>query len=285
MAEFDYDFNKIIVLKSLGDSDTFADELYYNTIVPRSDKVGLEKDKIDLYDKRDWEDAIAQICCDEYNHPLLHFEMHGDAKKGIKLRLGDYISWPEFIDAMRKVNVRSGMNLIITMATCFSIQTAFNIKMYKQAAPYLFSLTSKNEEIMPEITYAMYKIFFEELIATRNLYRALKRVECERPDLLRHFVFLTVPTLFENVWKGMPKLYNSGNDVIQQFFRSFPEFQATVIQKDITKEEFEGYKDGFVRECNSDTFNAIYSKCRDIFFLYDEDPENRRRFKLPDSIM
>lgn len=285
MEGFDYTFNKIIVLKSLGESDTFADDLYYNTIVPCSEKVDLEKDKIDLYDKKDWEDAIASICGDEYYHPLLHFEMHGDAKKGIKLRLGDYIPWPEFIEAMRKVNVRSGMNLIITMATCFSAQTDFNIKIYNQAAPYLISLTSRDEEIMPEITYAMYKIFFEELIASRCLYMALKRVENERPDLPNHFVYLTVPTMFENVWKKMPKLYSSGDEVIHQFFRSFPEYQATAIQKDITKEEFESYKEGFVRECNADTFNAIYSRCRDIFFLYDEFPENRRRFKLPDTIM
>ena len=285
MEAFDYRFDKIFVLKSLGEADTYADALYGEVIEPCCKKYGLATEQpINIFDRGDWDKAIEKILEDEHVHPFVHIECHGDRDKGLELRLGDYIPWNELIDDLRKVNLRSGMNLIVTMATCFSIRTAFNIKMYNQAAPYLISLTSRDEKIKTEITYTMYSIFFEELIKTCNLHQTLKRVGRERPDLAQHFVLLTVPFLFENVWKGVPELYKSGDEIVRNFIHSFPEFQATVIKSDISKEEFEGYRDGFVRECNADTFNAIYRRCRDEFFMYDAFPENRQRFKLPDSI-
>ena len=76
MLGFDFSFNKIFVLKSLGESDTFADDLYYNTIVPSCENVGLVKELIELYDKSDWDKAIEKICQDNLSHPLIHFEMH-----------------------------------------------------------------------------------------------------------------------------------------------------------------------------------------------------------------
>ena len=45
MERFEYSFNKIFVLKSLGEADTYADDLYYNTIEPCCKKEGIEMDK------------------------------------------------------------------------------------------------------------------------------------------------------------------------------------------------------------------------------------------------
>lgn len=285
MEGFDYGFNKIFVLKSLGETDTYADDLYYNTIEPCCKNEGLAIEPlIELYVREDWDKAIELILQDEYSQPFVHIEMHGDKEKGLELRLGGYVSWPEVIRDLTRINIRSEFNLIITMATCFSIQTAFNIKMFDKAAPYLFSLTSRNETIEPEVTFAMYNIFFREMIATRDIYKALKVVQDERPDLAKRFVFLDVPSLFERVWIGIPNLYSNGDAVVQQFVHSFFDFQSEVIQKDISREEFEGYKEGFVRECNEDTINEIYRRCMATFFMYDQYPAHRQRFRLSDNI-
>lgn len=227
MMVFDYTFDKIFILKSLGESDTFADNLFAETIEPCCKKSGLAtRPPFEIYDKGDWIKAIEEILHDDYLHPLIHIEMHGDKEKGLELRLGDYIAWSELIDDLRKVNVRSGMNLIVTMATCFSVQTAFNIKMYNQAAPYLISITSEDEKIKTEITYAMYTLFFDELIETRNLHKALKRVEQERPDLPQHLVYLIVPFLFEDVWHKIPDFYKNGYEIVRHFIHSFPDFSG-----------------------------------------------------------
>ena len=127
-------------------------------------------------------------------------------------------------------------------------------------------------------------IFFEKLIATGSIYDALKRVEKERPDLPQYFVLATLPFLFEDAWRGVLELYNSGDKVVRHFIHTFPSFQSEVIQKDISREEFEGYKNGFVRECNVDTINEIYRRCMAIFFMYDKYPAHRQRFRLSDII-
>lgn len=285
MDTFVYNFDKIFILKSLGEADTFADALYEETIEPYCQRFGLSTEPpIEIYDRQDWDKAIERILQDNHKYPLIHFEMHGDEEKGLSLRLGDYVSWPEVIRDLTRINIRSEFNLIITMATCFSIQTAFNIKMFDKAAPYLFSLTSRNETIEPEVTFAMYSIFFREMIATRDIHNALKVVQDERPDLANRFVFLDVPSLFERVWMGIPNLYSNGDAVVRQFVHSFFDFQSEVIQREISREEFEGYKDGFVRECNAGTINDIYRRCMATFFMYDQYPAQRQRFRLSDII-
>lgn len=286
MDGFDYMFDKIFVLKSLGESDEYADKLYTETIQPCCEKCGLANEPpIEIFDSNDWDAAIDKILQDEHRHPFVHIETHGDREKGLKLRLGDYISWDKMLEDLRKVNIRSGMNLIVTMATCFSIKNAFHIKMYGLTAPYLMTLTARDEEINSSITFALYTILFKELINTGDFYKALKRVEIERPDLPQHFVHLELPTLFENAWKGMAERYKNGEDVVKQFYHSFPEFQSEVIKKDISRAEYEGYRDGFVQECNPTTINFLYGACRRVFFMYDLYPSNRLRFVLDDTIL
>lgn len=286
MKAFEYRFDKVFVLKSLGESDTYADALYYKTIEPCCKNSGCAKEPpIEIFDRGDWKNAIDKILNDEYKYPLVHIECHGDKVKGLELRLGDNIPWNEMLDDLRRVNVRSGMNLITTMATCFSKENAFSINMSGLPAPYLFSLTAR-KKVESKVTYEMYSIFFNELITTGDMYKALKRVERERPDLPSHFVLFTLPFLFEDAWKGIPEKYKNGDEVVRHFFHSFPDFQAQVIKEEsISRNEFEGYRDGFVRECNANTINAIYRRCRDTFFMYDTFPENWQRFKMSDRIM
>lgn len=279
MLGFGFSFNKIFVLKSLGESDTFADDLYYNTIVPSCENVGLVKELIELYDKSDWDKAIEKICQDKLSHPLIHFEMHGDDKKGLKLRLGDYIPWAKVIDDLRRINVRSGFNLVITMATCYSTFLAYHIAMVKKPAPYLISITA-NKKVLPDVTYAMYSIFFKELIRTSDLHGALKKVEKEYPCIPTQFALITVPFLFEDAWTGIAKLYEKKEDVVRHFYHILPEVQ----DRELLREEFESYKEGFVYNCTPENLNRYYQRCRDEFFMYDCFPENRKRFSPIDTI-
>lgn len=279
MYSFDYLFDKIFVLKSLGETDTTADDLYYNTILPCSDKTGLANELIELYDVSDWTKAVQTICQDNKHHPLVHFEMHGSEEDGLQLRLGDYIPWSQVVDDLRKINIRSKMNLIITMATCYSTLTAFNIKMLNNPAPYLFSITT-HETISPEITYSMFSLFFEELINSGDLFKALKYVEVKRPDTPSHFNPLAVPYLFENTWKRVIDRYKNEESMIKEFYHSFPDFQ----DRELTRKEFEWYKNGFAKECNSNLINEFYRKSRDVFFMFDKYPQNRNRFILAERI-
>ena len=162
MEGFDYRFDKIFVLKSLGESDTYADALYSETIEPCCQKNGCANEPpIEIYDREDWNNAIDKILNDNCKYPLVHIECHGDKVKGLKLRLGDNIPWKEMLDDLRKVNVRSEMNVIVTMATCFSKDNAFNINMTGLPAPYLLSLTAI-KKVEAKVTYEMYSIFFDE---------------------------------------------------------------------------------------------------------------------------
>ena len=77
MEVFDYSFNKIFILKSLGEADTYADDLYSETIEPFCQKYGLATEPpIEIFNRRDWDKAIEIILQDDCRYPLIHFEMH-----------------------------------------------------------------------------------------------------------------------------------------------------------------------------------------------------------------
>lgn len=279
MERFDYRFDKIFVLKSLGDADTYADDLYNKTIEPCASKVGLATEYIqNIYNVEDWDKTIDKICHDEHKYALLHIEMHGDKENGLQLRLGEFIPWPKVIEDLTKINIHSEFNLIVTMSVCYSTMNAFDISMVKRPAPYLFSVTTK-KEVLGCDTYQMFTIFFKELIETKELYSALKRVENKHPELAKLFDILAVPFLFENVFRAYAESYKDSEIIKRGFYRSLPDVQ----ERDMTKEEVEKYQDAFAHNYYAEA-NELYRKYRNIFFMFDIYPQNRDRFKLPDNI-
>lgn len=280
MEKFNYIFDKIFILKSLGEADTYADALYSETVWPYCQKYGLATEPpIEIFDRSDWDKAIEKILHDKHQHPLIHFEMHGDEKEGLSLRLGDYVAWSDVIKDLTKINLRSEFNLIITMAVCYSTKLAFNISMVKSPAPYLFSV-STGLKVQCEATYKMFSVFFKELIETTELYSALKQVGKTNPNLPPMFDILKVPFLFENTFKNYALQHQNDGQIEKEFYHSFPETQ----ERELTKEEFENYKNAFVTMFSYEA-DKYYRKCRDIFFMFDIYPNNRLRFILPDSII
>ena len=279
MDRFDYCFNKIYVLKSLGDADTYADDLYFETIEPQCAKWGLETEPpIEIYDALDWGKAIDKICGDACQKPLVHIEMHGDEEKGLELRMGDFIPWQKVIEDLTRINVISQNNLIVTMAVCYSTMIAYAISMIKNPAPYLFSVTT-SKRVLGKDSYQLFTIFYKELIETKELYAALKNVEYNHPELAKQFDILAVPFLFEYSFKAYADSYRDAEVIKRGYYRSLPYVQ----DHELSKEDFSKYRDTFVRMYTS-LANEYYRKYRDIFFMFDRYPENRERFHLPDTI-
>lgn len=279
VERFDYTIDKIFILKSLGNTDTFADALFEETIQPYCERVGLATEPpIELLDVNDWDKAIEKILTDEHRCPLIHFEMHGDDQLGLSLVLGDRIPWQKVIDDLTRINVRSGFNLIITMAVCYSTMNAINISMVKRPAPYLFSVTT-SLRVLGEETYRLFTVFFKEFIETGELYTALKRIEQTYPELPAKFDILAVPYLFEIVFEDFIKKHQETAEIEREFYHVFSEMQ----QHEVTREEFEKSKEGFLK-LYWPMVELHYKKCRDIFFMIDKYPENLKRFSLPDKI-
>ncbi len=279
MDKFDYCFNKVFVLKSLGDSDTYADDLYYETIEPQCIKCGVETEPpIEIYDEQDWGKAIDKICGDACQKPIVHIEMHGEEENGLELRLGGFIPWQRVIEDLTRINIRSENNLIVTMAVCYSTMNAYAISMVKSPAPYLFSVTT-SKRVLGEDSYQLFTVFFKELIETKELYAALKKVEQDNPELAKQFDILAVPFLFENSFRAYVESYRDAEVIKRGYYRSLPDVQ----DHELTKEEFDQYRDAFVQRYAS-LANEYYRRYRDIFFMFDRYPQNRKRFPLPDTI-
>lgn len=279
MEKFDYIIDKIFVLKSLGNADTYADELYDETIQPYGEKVGLAtQSPLEILDKDDWNKAINTILADTHRHPLLHFEMHGDEQKGLNLVLGDYIPWEKVVADLTKINVRSEFNLIVTMAVCYSTMNAINISTVKRPAPYLFSVTT-SEKVYGKDTCRLYKEFFKAFIETGELYKALKTIELTQPDLPSQFDILAVPYLFEIVYRDFVRKHQNKDEIEREFYHVYSEMQ----QQEVTRTEFEKAKRNFLKYYWL-MADSHYRMCRDMFFMIDKYPQNKKRFSLPDSI-
>lgn len=279
MKRFDYTFNKIFILESLGEADTYADSLYRETIEPccRMSRLATEP-PIKIYNRSDWDKAIEKILQDKHQFPLIHFEMHGDENEGLFLRLGDFVPWPDVIQDLTKINIRSQYNLIISMAVCYSSRLAFNISMVNQRAPYLFSVSTRLK-VCGKDTYKLFSVFFKELIKTGELYAALKQVEKTNPDLPPKFDILAVPYLFVSTFKNYFMQHQNISEIEREFYHIVPEMQ----EREMSEEEFRNTKKGFVTIFDYEV-NKIYQRYRDLFFMIDLYPDNKQRFNLPDSI-
>ena len=153
--------HRIIVIQSLQQNDKkTGSELFHDILQYKEYYQNDTFSKFyEVKNKEDFLSLIHDICESiiDGETVTLHFETHGD-EKGVILQSKEIISWEEFDNAVRPINIKTMNLLIVVMAMCKGGALLSHIDP-EQRSPYLAfvgSVRDVNEEEIIESFHAFY---------------------------------------------------------------------------------------------------------------------------------
>ena len=76
--------------------------------------------------------------------PIIHFDTHGSKNDGILIQAtGELLPWLDICDQLRNINVKTGNNLCIISAACFSAHLMKRVTV-TQACPFFLMLAPED---------------------------------------------------------------------------------------------------------------------------------------------
>lgn len=110
--------------------------------------------------------------------PILHIESHGDKELGIQIGVSrEFIPWSQLLPKFQQINKNSKNNLGVVMAGCFGLY-AITPLCIEEPCPFYFLIGSDEKVIAGYIDDVM-KLFYLELIESKNLDKAMKKVDAK----------------------------------------------------------------------------------------------------------
>ncbi len=174
----------IIVIQSLGDDDKKTGTILYEDILRYKNYINADV-FCEFYDANTKEElalVLVSICDSllEGDTITLHIETHGH-DEGIYLRSGETMSWREFFDLTRPINIKIGNLLFIVMAMCRSIALISDID-YKKRSPYFaFICTTRN--VAEDVILRGFEAFYQEYCNILDSRKALNALRNEVDDV------------------------------------------------------------------------------------------------------
>lgn len=163
--------------------------------------------------------------------PLIHVEVHG-SKKGLHLASGEIITWFEFNDLCRAINVQTANNLSVTLAACFANYILGYIN-YEERAP--FCLVIAPHDAIDRQTYEHgYLAFYDEVLTTGRLDTAIDQLELDNDSLRFHY--FDSKQIFDYLWAwNQDKLRNPDivkertEELMDAFLKGSPHFPSYML--------------------------------------------------------
>lgn len=206
--------------------------------------------------------------------PLLHLEIHG-RKTGIVLKSGELVCWKELKDTFLLINQASKVNFVVVLATCYGAEILFTLNIIEQVPVYCYVAPIK-EVMTQDIEYG-YKAFYNELFTSRNLDKAVQKLnETFTEEREKRYILLDpdslVLTAFEKVLKEVwnAKLRQKETERLltkyHPFSNSSLRFDRKRIKTILQKSPYPEFK-----------------RYRERFLMLDLFPENNGRFKVNET--
>lgn len=275
-----FTFNNIQILQSLGHRDRKTGTELYNDILCRQPYKHDALSVAPVFEANSLAELRAKLADLATERAtvgigmILHLEMHGaDDKSGVVLNSGELMTWQELGDALRKINIATRNNLMVTMATCYGGYLLQTIRP-SQPAPMYFMLGSMREESEADLLEA-YTVFYETLFDTFRIGEAYAKMRRQCGDSTNYFWPINEEDVFYIVYGGYLTVNCTPSAVEQRAKDSIPRNGKTRAEwrkaiKDFIKLE---------KRCRQ----IYYKEHKDIFFMLD-DPANKDRFDIPDTL-
>jgi hypothetical protein len=219
------------------------------------------------------EDSISDLLHkvrDTGLQPWLHLEGHGlNDESGFVLADGTPCSWTKLKEVITPLNVATGLNLMIVLATCFGGSFTRAIRTTDRAPVWcLIGPTSTVEAGQVQDGFrTFYRTFFGSLSAVK----AMQALNASAPEIV--YFITTVEVFFYDAWKNYKKNHCS-KEMIKK--------RAMVMYREAKSKNLFSISIGQCKRllCSKDREKDLFEKCRDTYFMYDLYPLNRTRFPV-----
>lgn len=200
--------------------------------------------------------------------PLLHFELHG-GENGIQLADGTLISWELVNIEFTKINKLMKLNLMVVFACCYGGTFIQSITLSKPAP--VWGLIGPEEEISAGNLEADFGSFYRTLYSTRSPSKAIEVLNKETSQT--PYYRTTAEQFFYRVWKSYKKLEFTESKMDGRLIRLREQIK---LARPMIPPPSVSELDSVLREQEPQNFETF----RNTYFMYEEFPENRKRFKV-----
>ena len=201
--------------------------------------------------------------------PWLHLEGHGSAdENGFRVASGAHCSWNYLKELITPLNVATGLNLILILATCFGGSFARAIQTVDRA-PVLGLLGPKREVKTGQVERGFVE-FYRSFFESSSLKKAIEALNTNAPGNL--YYRTSAQQFFYDVWAGYKNIHCSPQEIDNRARRMHREAKAQQLPRTPRIGQLKRLIRGHEKE--------FFEKYRDIYFMYDLDNTNRTRFPV-----
>lgn len=275
-----FKFNKVYVIESLDKNEHKTGKDLYDDILKwrqlsSDNKFVCEYKPVN--NKVEYKTLISEIEkeCENGIFPILHFEVHGFSdKSGLALNSGEPISYPELIEDLSKINIKTGNNLFLTLAVCHGAYLLKAIRI-NEPSPFLSFVGSFKKINNNDILYR-YSEFYSDFLANFNLFSALKIFFEANQIEENKFSFIDTVETFKTVYKNYIIENTSKEGIKKRIENSIKENDLKFASRQLKRK----FGRDFEKRVEQ-TKQKYYSDHKNIFFMIRDFPQNEERFKLP----
>lgn len=183
--------NAVIIIDALGEADLQTAIHLRDALWDASPEIPAEYCKYfkvlsssDLF-------AVLDEVCDQVKmglKPIVHIEAHGDEHEGMLIAgSNEKIAWSLLLTTLRTINVHSGNNLGVVVASCFGLYLIESLSIH-EPCPFFFLIGSDREVAAGEIDRVM-KLFYLQLHASGSLDKAMNEVDADFKQFHAEYFF------------------------------------------------------------------------------------------------
>lgn len=276
-----FEFGKIYILESLVNEWRTGQELYDSIIKTKGGSAKIDSELLQISNKQEWESTMVRIV-DEVKStkivPIIHLELHGSSDHdGIVLSSNELVSWEEFIEGMRQINIQTENNLLVTMGVCFGMDILRHISFLKPS-PF-FCIIASLEVLVNEDIYIRYSEFYNELLQSRDFSKSLIRLFDANPGIPNQYSFVNAPELFRKVYKNYLETQFTDAAIEQRAQASIAEEERRTKFLPTKKKQIARKFKKMLRE----KIEPYYREHVDVFLMRDRFESCRERFEIPDT--
>lgn len=160
--------NRLLIIESLAENELHTGQRLEDSLSAncRTTSFGLELKAVShRQELLDYLADIARRARDAGLRPIVHLDMHGTRKLGLRLLpSGEYLSWPDLAKACRDIVEASDNNLIVVMAACHGFNAAVEIRI-RDLTPFTYLIAPSTTVSAGQVD-AAFTEFYRTLLAT-----------------------------------------------------------------------------------------------------------------------
>ena len=199
--------------------------------------------------------------------PLIHFEAHGFAdESGLSIGQDIQYSWKSLKQAITPLNIATGLNLPLVLASCYGGSFAREMDI-TDIAPIWWLIGPKRKVSATKLE-TDFSTFYQRVLLGLDTKRAVQELRNGTSD----YYLTTAEFFFYEVWSGYKRTLCSKEAI---------EMRARRIYRDAIRENVRPLPSiGHIKRTLRNREEAVFCEFRDKYFMFESVPKNKERFPV-----